>query len=264
MRQPTILITGASQGLGAAIAQAAARLSATVVLAARSADALQAVSAQITVAGGTAHAIPGDVSSATDCQRMIAETLHTYGRLDAIVNNAGTAEPLARLDAVDPVAWDRLQRINVTGPVMLTQAALPALRQATINGGLGRVINISSGATIRPKAGWGAYCASKAALNMFSRVLALEEPAIMTLAVRPGAIDTAMQRVIREQGQGIMAQKDYERYNGLYERGELVQTKDPARAIAVLALHAPLDWSGQNKAWNDAPVQALVTEKLAR
>lgn len=250
---PTLIITGASRGLGAAIARHAAQLGAAVVLTARSEADLRALAEAITADGGTAWAIPADVTDAQDCARLVQQTLDRAGRLDGLVNNAGVIDPIARLEDVDIAAWETLLRVNVTGPLRLIQAALPALRQTN-----GRVINVSSGAAIKARAGWGAYCASKAALNMLNSTLALEEPAITALAVRPGAVDTPMQGVIREAGEAAMSETDYTRFVGLHKTGELLPPDAPGRAIAVLACYAPPAWSGAFIQWTDERVTALV------
>ncbi|MBN1964739.1 MAG: SDR family NAD(P)-dependent oxidoreductase [Anaerolineae bacterium] len=257
MSDPTLIITGASRGLGTAVARIAAQLGAAVVLGARTESVLHAVALSITAAGGQALAVPADVADPADCQRLVARTLARFGRIDALVNNAAMLEPVSRLDTVEAGAWEHLMRVNVTGPLQLTQAALPALRDSG-----GRVINVSSGAAIHPKAGWGAYCTSKAALNTLTSVLAVEEPAITVLAVRPGIIDTAMQAAIRAQGVGVMSEADYARFVGHYTAGELLPPEQPGRALAVLALHAPHEWSGEFIQWNEARVEALVARRF--
>ncbi|MFZ0546164.1 MAG: SDR family NAD(P)-dependent oxidoreductase, partial [Candidatus Promineifilaceae bacterium] len=122
----------------------------------------------------------------------------------------------------------------------------------------GRVINISSGAATRGTAGWAAYCAAKAALNQITRVLALEEPTITTLAVRPGVVDTEMQAVIRSEGKSGMIQADHQRFIGFHQSGDLLAPEIPSRALVALALHAPKEWSGDFLSWDDDRVEALM------
>ncbi len=258
MSAKTIIITGASRGLGAAIARAAAELGAAVVLNARSAEALEAAAGQIAAAGGTALAVPGDVSRDDDCERLVDAAVSRFGRLDALVNNAGILEPIAPIAEADPQAWQRSWAVNVLGPVLMTRAALPHLRESG-----GRIVHISSGAANRPVVGWGAYCTTKAALNHLNRVLALEEPTLTTIAVRPGAVDTPMQGVLREKGAAGMTPEEHARFIRRYEEGDLLPPELPGRAIAVLALHAPHEWSGEFLSWDDDAVQALVREATA-
>ncbi|MCI0398529.1 MAG: SDR family NAD(P)-dependent oxidoreductase [Chloroflexi bacterium] len=253
MNHKTVLITGASRGLGAAVARLAAELGASVALNARSAGELAAVAEEIRAAGGRAIAIPGDVSDADNCRFLVKQTIGHFGRLDALVNNAGTVEPIAPLATADPAGWQRNLAVNVLGPMMLVQAALPHLRQSH-----GRVVNVSSGAAVSPVPGWAAYCAAKGALNQFNRVLAAEEETITAVAVRPGVVDTEMQAVIRHEGAEGMPASAHARFIRYHEAGELLPPEKPGRALAVLALYAPHEWSGEFLSWDEERVQALV------
>lgn len=253
MSQQTIIITGASRGLGAATAKIAARLGANVVINARSEDDLASVAEQIRSSGGQVLSVPGDVSHIEDCWRLVNKALRQYGQVNAIVNNAGIIEPIAPISEGDPHMWRANIEINVLGPVYLTQAALPHLRKQN-----GRVINVSSGAAVKVIQGWGAYCTAKAAVNHFNRMLASEEPSITAIAFRPGAVDTEMQATIREEGKEGMPADAHERYLGLHQQGDLLPPEVPGRSMAVLALYAPNGWSGEFIAWDEDRVQALV------
>jgi NAD(P)-dependent dehydrogenase (short-subunit alcohol dehydrogenase family) len=251
--QKVIIITGASRGLGAAVARMVARFGAVAVLNARSEDGLSAVAQEIWSAGGEALVIPGDIGQLPDCWHLAEETIAHYGRIDALVNNAAVIEPVAPLERADPVAWRRSLHVNVLGPMMLTQAALPSLRQSG-----GRVINVSSGAATRAMVGWSAYCVTKAALNHFNRQLAAEEPDITAIAVRPGVVDTAMQETIRVVGEKGMTAEDHARFVDYYEHDELLPPERPGKSLAALALYAPEAWSGQFLSWDDEEVVNLV------
>lgn len=253
MTKPTLIISGASRGLGAATARIAAQIGANVVLTARSMADLGAVAQEINAAGGEALAVPGDVTRAEDCARVVAAAVERFGGVDGLINNAGLIEPIARVADADPAQFEALLRVNVIGPLQLTQAALPHLRAAR-----GRVIHVSSKAGEFPRAAWSAYCASKAALNMLTRVQALEEPDVTAIAFRPGATDTPMQAVIREQGRHRMSDFDHDHFVAKYDQGELFPPEQPGRALAVLALHADPAWSGSNLHWQDEQVAALV------
>ena len=253
MDQPTIIVTGASSGLGAATAELAARLGANVVLAARSLKALQEQAGKIEAAGGRALVVRADVSLAKDCREIVRQAFGRFGRIDALVNNAGMIEP------IDPIArtrrreWQRNWAVNVLGPVRLIQLALPHLRKSG-----GRVVNITSGSAETVVAGWGAYSSAKAAINHLTRILASEEPAITALALLPGIVDTPMQAEIRLKGEAHMAQSNYDWLFNLYENGKLLPPTAPARAIACLALYAPHEWSGEVLAWDENRLQQLV------
>lgn len=258
MSQPIVIITGASRGLGEATARILAQMGARVVLNARSSDDLVALAGRIRSAGGTAEVVVGDVSAPEICERLIQTALDRFGRIDALINNAAVLEPIAAIGDAERDSWTRHLAVNVIGPVLLTRAALASLRSRH-----GRVINVSSGATARPKATWAAYGASKSALNHITAALALEEPEITALAVAPGIIDTEMQALIRERGKGTMQAADYQRFVGLHERGELRSPDVPGRALAVLALHAPHDWTGEFVTWDETRVAELVKQHAA-
>ena len=253
MSAPVVIITGASRGIGASAARLAAHLGACVTLAGRSEAALRDEAGKIQAAGGQALVVTADVSQEADCQAVAQQTLARFGRIDALVNNAGDIEPIRPAAEADPEAWKQNWSVNVLGTVMMLKHALPALRQSA-----GRVIIISSGASENPIPGWGPYCAAKAALNHLTRVLALEEPGITILALRPGIVDTDMQSVIRSKGPGRMGQRSYEWLAGLHEQGLLLPPDAPGKAIAVLAWAAPHEWSGQSLQWDDPRVRELA------
>jgi NAD(P)-dependent dehydrogenase (short-subunit alcohol dehydrogenase family) len=251
--KPTIIVTGASRGLGEAISKSLAKLGARVVLNARSILDLERVAREIHDLGGNALAAPGDVGKEVDCRQIVELTIEKYGRIDALVNNAAIVEPIAPIAEANSESWERSWAVNVLGPVLLTRLALPYLRANH-----GRVINVSSGAAEHAIAGAGGYCASKAALNHFNRVLAVEEEEITAIAVRPGVVDTPMQTAIRAKGGTGMPAEVYDRFVRFYEEGELLLPEIPGRTLAILALYAPVDWSGEFLSWDEERVQELV------
>ena len=258
MTRPTIIITGASRGLGAAAARAAAQWGANVVLAARSAGALQSLVGEIQSTApegsgpGGVLVVVADIGREEDCRAIVRRALDTFDRIDGLINNAGQIEPLARIADAGLREWERSWQVNLLGPLILTQLALPALR---LSGG--RVINLGSGAATAALPGWSAYSTAKAALEHLTRILAAEEASITALTVRPGIVDTAMQAEIRARGRGGMAPADYERLSGLHQQGRLTPPEGPGRAIARLALYAPHEWSGQTVRWDEEKVKEL-------
>ena len=183
------MVTGASRGLGLALAAGLAREGYDLIIDARGAPALEAAASQIHAAGGRVTAIPGDV---TDPEHRAALAAAAAGRLDLLVNNAGTlgASPLPAL-ADYPV--DELRaafETNVIAPIALTQLVLPALRAAG-----GAVLNITSDAAVEAYAGWGGYGAAKAALEQASNVLAAEELAVRVWWADPGDLRTDMHQL---------------------------------------------------------------------
>jgi NAD(P)-dependent dehydrogenase (short-subunit alcohol dehydrogenase family) len=188
MENQTALVTGASRGLGRALAAGLAREGFALITDARNAAALQAAAEDIRAAGGTVTAVPGDVADPAH-RAALLRAAGQAGRLDLLVNNAGTlgASPLPAL-ADYPV--DELRaafEVNVIAPIALTQLLLPLLRVAG-----GAVLNITSDAAVEAYAGWGGYGAAKAALEQASSVLAAEELAIRVWWADPGDLRTDM------------------------------------------------------------------------
>lgn len=246
---PTVIVTGASRGLGRAIARDLLRRGASVVATARSAEAL----ATIADDPDRLAVVPGDIADSSTQLALVDRAITRFGSIDAVVNNAATLDPMARMADADLDQWTRHLTVNVTAPMVIAALALPALRQAK-----GRVINISSGAAVRPIPGEGAYCTAKAALNMATEVLAEEEPDITAIAVRPGVVDTAMQLAIRTDGATALPADVHQQFVDLHVEGKLLDPAVPGSAIAALALHAPASMSGRFISWDDPEVQALL------
>jgi len=256
MADRTVVITGASRGLGAAAAQILGEGSGVnVVLNARSKGDLEEVARRIDPEGRRVLVAAGDAGHKADCRDLVRRTIEHFGEIDALINNAGMLHPIAAIAEADPQQWAANVTVNLLGPFYLTHFALPYLRHRH-----GRVINVSSGAAVSATHGWSAYCAAKAALNHFTRVLAAEEPDIVALAFRPGVVDTEMQRTIREEGAQGMPAESHRKFQQYYERGELLSPEVPGRALATLALRAPHEWSGDFVGWNEERVQALVLQ----
>jgi NAD(P)-dependent dehydrogenase (short-subunit alcohol dehydrogenase family) len=188
-----LLVTGAGRGIGAAIARAAGKAGyAVVVNYGRSKDHAEAVVRDITGAGGEAVAVQGDVASEPDINALFAAIDRKYGRLDALVNNAGVIGPLGRIDAVEAQSISDLLAINVTGAFLCAREAIK--RMSTRHGGKGGgIVNIGSAATRLGAPGeYVPYAASKAALNTMTVGLAKEVAleGIRVNTVEPGLIET--------------------------------------------------------------------------
>jgi NAD(P)-dependent dehydrogenase (short-subunit alcohol dehydrogenase family) len=188
MNTPTALITGASRGLGRALAAGLAREGFALIIDGRDAAALDLAAADIRAAGGDVTAVSGDVTDAAH-RAALSRAAETAGRLDVLVNNAGTlgASPLPALADYPPDELRAAFEVNVIAPIALTQQLLPLLRA---NGGA--VLNITSDAAVQAYAGWGGYGAAKAALEQASNVLAAEELAIRVWWADPGDLRTDM------------------------------------------------------------------------
>jgi NADP-dependent 3-hydroxy acid dehydrogenase YdfG len=161
----SVIVTGASSGIGESTARLLHAAGAYPVLAARRADRLAALSGEL----DGALAVPTDVTDPAQVRRLVTAALDRYQRIDGLVNNAG-ASLHGPLDQVDLAEFSQVLRLNVVGLLTVTQAVLPAMREQ----GFGRIVNISSGTTRRTAAGVGAYASTKSAVNMLSAVLRQE------------------------------------------------------------------------------------------
>ena len=197
----TALVTGASQGIGRACAIELAKTGARVVLAARNEAKLAEVAAEITAAGGTAHAVALDVASEDSIKTTAKALLAQFGAVEILVNNAGVTRDglMMRMKRAD---WDDVLNTNLTGAFLLTQALVSSMLKAR----WGRIINISSVVARSGQAGQANYAASKAGLIGLTRSLARElaSRGITANAVAPGYIETAMTAVLDEKQREAM------------------------------------------------------------
>ena len=188
----TVMITGASRGLGRALALVAAREGASLALCARGAQALEAVAETCREQGGQVIAVLADVSDARDVERFASIALERFGGVDVLVNNAADLGPLPTPQLTDApsTALEDVLRANVLGPLRLTQAVIGGMLLR--NRGL--VINISTDAALIGFAGLGLYSASKAALDALTRSWAaeLQHTNVRVISVDPGDMNTVM------------------------------------------------------------------------
>ncbi|MCB0072198.1 MAG: SDR family NAD(P)-dependent oxidoreductase, partial [Caldilineaceae bacterium] len=164
------IVTGAGRGIGRAIALAYAGAGAAVACAARTAAEIAAVAAEIEAAGGRALAVPTDVTDPAQVQAMVAQTVDTFGGLDILVINAGGNLDRNAIADSDFAGWRQTFALNLDGAYHCAQAAIPHLKER----GAGKIVTVGSGLGHKGKARLGAYACSKAALWMFTRVLAQE------------------------------------------------------------------------------------------
>jgi NAD(P)-dependent dehydrogenase (short-subunit alcohol dehydrogenase family) len=185
--QRVALITGASQGLGRALADELAGGGWTLIIDARRADRLEVAATEL-APRTTVVAIPGDVSDAAHRARLV-DAVNEFGRLDLLVNNASTlgASPLPALDVIDLQVLRNVYEVNVVAPLALTQQLLPTLVASH-----GTIVNVTSDAAVEAYEGWGGYGSSKAAFEQVSAVLAAEHPDVRVLTVDPGDMRTEM------------------------------------------------------------------------
>jgi 3-oxoacyl-[acyl-carrier protein] reductase len=202
VRGKVVLVTGASRGIGRAIAEALASAGATVVLGARDETKLAEAVAAIATAGGSASGVPLDVSRRESVDTAMAAVLERHGRLDGLVNNAGITRDnlLLRMKAEE---WEAVLATNLTGVYHCTQAALrPMLKQRS-----GRIVNVTSVVGITGNAGQANYAASKAGVIGFTKSVAREVASrtITVNAIAPGFIETEMTAAMTDKAKETVA-----------------------------------------------------------
>ncbi len=190
------LITGGSRGIGQAIAMAFAEAGADLVISSRNKrpPELENVAEQARAMGRKVLAIPAHVGKREEVARLVQETLAAFGRIDILVNNAGGNPVLSTMADLEEEAFEKVMEVNLKGAFLMSKAVAGEM----IRQGGGRIINISSISGIRARNdGTGAYCISKAALNMMTQVMARElaPHQILVNAIAPGSIRTEFSRV---------------------------------------------------------------------
>ncbi len=193
----TIIITGASSGIGEATAHKLASHGANVVLMARSEDKLKELQKSITDNGGKAIVAAGDVTSKDDFDKGVATAVKEFGKVDGLINNAGLM-PLSFVEKLKTDEWMQMVDVNIKGVLNGVAAVLPELKK---NKG-GHIINISSMAAHRYFPGGAVYCATKSAVKMFSEGLRQElapEYGINVTSIEPGAVSTSLTETITDE-----------------------------------------------------------------
>jgi NAD(P)-dependent dehydrogenase (short-subunit alcohol dehydrogenase family) len=200
----TVLITGASRGIGAAAAREFSKNGTNVVLFARDKDSIDTIANEI---GQQALAIAGDISVFADVQRAIQTTVQRFGKLEVLINNAAALEPISHQADADPKLWGKLIDINIKGVFYANRCALPIMLK---NGG-GTIITVSSGAAHNPIEAWSAYCTSKAGAAMLTSCTDHENrhQGIRAMGLSPGTVATQMQRDIKASGINPVSQLDW-------------------------------------------------------
>lgn len=216
------IVTGASSGIGEATAEALASRGASVVLAARRADELEAVAERIRTEGGEALVVPTDVTEDDDIDALIAETVDEFETIDILVNNAGVML-LEPLESADRDNLRQMIEVNLLGLMNLTHAALPTMQAQDS----GHIVNISSTAGRRAGAKSSGYNATKFGVNAFTEAVRQEvtTDGIRTTIIEPGAVDTELQEHIPDEE--IKQQIE----EGMIESMTPLESDDIARAI---------------------------------
>ncbi|MCB2100093.1 MAG: SDR family oxidoreductase [Rhodobacterales bacterium] len=246
------LVTGGGRGIGAATARRLSADGLAVAVMARTAGDVDAVAQAISADGGRALAVTGDIADAASAARAVAQVVAAFGRLDVLVNNAGSVAPIGHLGDTDPAAWAQCIQVNLLGAFHMAHAALPhllAAPQQALMGGT--VVNVSSGAAHRALEGWSAYCCAKAGEAMLTQALHHEygDRGLRVFGFGPGVVDTDMQVQIRASGMNPVSQ---------LPRADLAPADAPAQAIAWLCTAAADDWAGRELSIKDEDLRARV------
>ncbi len=188
------LVTGASRGIGQAIATAYAAAGARVVLASRKQEGLDAVAAAIRAAGGEALAVAAHTGSTDAVRGLVERAVAAYGGVDVVVNNAATNPHFGPILAAEESMWDKTLDVNIKGYWRVARACVESMRDR----GGGKIVNMASVAGKAPQPGMGVYCVSKAGVIMLTEVLAVELAAdnIQVNAIASGFVKTSFSSAI--------------------------------------------------------------------
>ncbi len=241
------LVTGGNRGIGRAITFELARRGLSVVVGVRNQEACDELTVALGAIGAQCWVTRCDVTNYTEVADAVSGAIERFGRLDALINNAGVIEPIGYLHEIDPADWAANINVNLLGVMHGCRAALPFFLEHAS----GVIVNISSGAAQRPLEGWSAYCAAKAGMAMLTRSLALEVGArgVHVYGLRPGVVDTEMQEIIRASGMNEVSR---------LQREDLVDPRVPAQVVAWLCIESAADLAGQELDVRDATLRQRV------
>jgi NAD(P)-dependent dehydrogenase (short-subunit alcohol dehydrogenase family) len=240
------LVSGAGPGLGRDVALACGREGATVVVAARTEDKVQALAAEVQAAGAPALGLCLDITDAAQCREGVERIVEAYGRLDVLVNNAfddGDRTPFLEAD-LD--RWRHTTEVNLFGTLQLTQVCAPQM----VAQGDGRIVMVNSMSAVRIRPGWGAYTASKAGLAAVTKVLAAElgEHGVRVNGVHPGyiwgdSVEAHFDHLAKKKG--ITAEEQYREVASETALGYLPHSSEIAEAVVFFASDMSKPITGQ-------------------
>ena len=219
----TVLITGASQGIGEAAAKTFSQAGANVMLTARNSDKLEKVKRGL---GGSSEYFAGDISDPNFVISLVEFCYEHFGNIDILINNAGTIQPIALIHEIKPEEWSSVIDTNLKSVFYTINSVLPKM----IENGNGTILNVSSGAAHNPLKAWSHYCASKAGAAMLTQCLNTEyfEYGIRAIGLSPGTVATQMQLEIKKSGINKVSELDW-------------------------SVHIPADWPAKALLWMCSP-----------
>lgn len=227
------IVTGASRGIGLAIAMKLSEYGVSVVLAARDIEEIELQASKLRRTGAEALAVQCDVSKFHDVEQVVNTAIDAWGSLDILVNNAGTIDPIDRLTDGDPNVWAKAIDINIKGVYFGMRAALPHMEAH----GRGVVVNMSSGAANSALEGWSHYCTSKAAVKKLTECAHKEmaENRVRIVGLSPGTVATGMMATIKNSGINPVSQLDWATH---------IPAEWAAEAVAFLCCDEAKDFDG--------------------
>ncbi|MDH6455556.1 MULTISPECIES: glucose 1-dehydrogenase [unclassified Streptomyces] len=232
-----VIVTGAGSGIGRATALAFAARGARVLIADLNAEGAEAVVKEIAEAGGTAVAVTGDLSEQAVVDEVARTAVERFGGVDVLVNNAGIMDRMSALADVSDAEWERVVRVNLTAPFLLTRAVLPHMLAV----GRGAIVNTASEAGLRGSAAGAAYTASKHGVVGLTKSLAVmyRKQGIRANAIAPGGTATAIVVEADPEAHGPAALGPH-----FVNLGRLAQPEEQAAAIVFLASDAASNING--------------------
>src|SRR5215471_17899664 len=233
----SVVVTGAGSGIGRAAALRFAAEGARVVVADLDAERAEAVAREIEAAGGSAVAVPGDLCEQAVVDRVVRTAVDSFGGLDVLVNNAGIMDSMSACADVSDAEWERVIRINLTAPFLLTRAALPHM----LARGKGAIVNTASEASLRGSAAGTAYTVSKHGVVGLTRSVAImyRNAGIRANAIAPGGTATNISVTADPAAHGPQAIGAY-----ISNIGRVSEADEQAAAIVFLASDAASNING--------------------
>jgi dehydrogenase/reductase SDR family member 4 len=231
------IVTGASRGIGQAIAEGLAEMGAKVVLASRTQEALEEVKKGIVAAGGDALVVPTHAARMDQIKNLVQKTVDHYGTVDILINNAATNPVFCMSADLEELAWDKINNLNVKGIFFLTQE----VGKVMLEKGSGSVVNVSSEASFCPAPGLGVYSISKAAVNMITKVFAQEWAArgIRVNGIAPGLVKTHFSKYLWD------TKEIYDAAMATTPMGRMAEPEEMVGLVIYLASDASKYMTGQ-------------------